>query len=72
MAGDIITTGIHLSGGGAMIRGIDTRISEELGVKVTKAADPISAVVEGAGTLISSSEQYKEYRRNYMERETLV
>lgn len=72
LAGDIITTGVHLSGGGALLRGLDLRLSEELGIVVHKAPDPISAVVSGAGRFLESAEEYQEYRKNSAERAALM
>jgi len=49
LSGDIISRGLALAGGGAMIRGMDRRIAEDLNIVVSVANDPLAAVVEGAG-----------------------
>ncbi|MFH1080288.1 MAG: rod shape-determining protein [Pseudomonadota bacterium] len=49
LAGDIVDRGIMLTGGGALLRGLDILIREETGLPVTIAEDPLSAVVRGAG-----------------------
>jgi rod shape-determining protein MreB len=49
LAGDIVERGIMLTGGGALLRGLDVLIREETGLPVTIADDPLSAVVRGAG-----------------------
>lgn len=49
LAGDIVERGIMLTGGGALLRGLDALIREETGLPVTIADDPLSAVVRGAG-----------------------
>jgi rod shape-determining protein MreB len=54
LSGDIISRGLALAGGGALIRGIDRRISEELNVTVVVANDPLVAVVEGAGRYLEN------------------
>ncbi|MBQ8435586.1 MAG: rod shape-determining protein [Oscillospiraceae bacterium] len=48
LVGDICGNGIYLTGGGALINGIDKLISTELGVPCHIAEDPISCVANGA------------------------
>lgn len=52
LAGDILDRGITLTGGGALLRGLDERLRHELGVPVQVAADPLRAVVRGAGRCV--------------------
>ncbi len=59
LAGDILSSGIALAGGGALLKGIDKRISEELNILVTIADDPLTAVVEGAGKCLDNPELYR-------------
>jgi rod shape-determining protein MreB len=49
LASDIVEKGIVLAGGGALLRNLDVLLSEETGLPVTLAADPLRAVVMGAG-----------------------
>jgi len=49
LAADIIDRGIVLSGGGALLRGLDTFLSEVTGVPVIVADDPLSCVALGTG-----------------------
>jgi len=42
-----MSTGIALAGGGALLKGLDRHIAEQLKVNVTVAEDPLAAVVEG-------------------------
>jgi rod shape-determining protein MreB and related proteins len=58
LSGDILSRGLALSGGGALIRGIDRRISEDLSVAVSVASEPLAAVVEGAGRCLENQELY--------------
>ena len=53
LSADICDRGIVLSGGGAMLRNLDTRIHNETGVPVQIAEDPLSSVVLGAGKMLS-------------------
>lgn len=59
LSGDIMTTGLALAGGGALLKGLDRHISEQLKVQVSVADDPLAAVVEGAGKALDETERYK-------------
>jgi len=52
LAGDILDRGITLTGGGALLRGLDQRLHHELGVPVTVAEDPLRSVARGAGRCV--------------------
>lgn len=56
LAADIVDRGIVLAGGGALLRGLDRLISEETGVPVIVADDPLTAVVRGAGKMLDDME----------------
>lgn len=60
LAGDIVDRGIMLTGGGALLRGLDVLIREETGLPVTIADDPLSAVVRGAGMALDQIDILKE------------
>lgn len=60
LAGDIVDRGIMLTGGGALLRGLDILIREETGLPVTIADDPLSAVVRGAGIALDQLDILKE------------
>ena len=62
LAADIIDRGIVLSGGGALIRNLDKRLSIETGLPVTVAEDPLSCVVRGAGEMLSDFELLKRVK----------
>ena len=49
LASDFVGKGIVLAGGGALLRNLDVLLREETGLPVTIAADPLTAVVMGAG-----------------------
>ena len=47
LASDIIDRGIMLTGGGALLRGLDKLITNDTGIAVTIAENPLDSVVEG-------------------------
>jgi len=53
LASDIIEKGIMMTGGGALLNGLDTLISFEVGLPVHIADDPISCVARGTGKALS-------------------
>ncbi len=56
LSADIMDRGIVLTGGGALIRGLDTVIKNETGMPVTIADNPLDSVASGAGLVISEIE----------------
>ena len=62
LASDIIDRGIVLSGGGALIKNLDKRLSIETGLPVTVAEDPLSCVVRGAGEMLSDFDLLKRVK----------
>jgi rod shape-determining protein MreB len=53
LAADLVDRGIVLSGGSSLLRGLDKLIAQETGLPVTLADDPLSAVAEGTGQVMS-------------------
>ncbi len=62
LAADISDRGIILAGGGALLRGIDTRIRSETGLQVARAESPLTCVVLGAGESLNELETLKRAR----------
>ncbi|NCX96351.1 MAG: rod shape-determining protein [Chitinophagia bacterium] len=54
LASDILRRGIHLTGGGALLRGLDKRISQKIRLPVYVADDPLRAVVRGTGIALKN------------------
>ena len=59
LASDIHETGIYLTGGGALIRGLDKRISAKTKLKVIVAEDPLLAVVRGTGIALKNIHRFQ-------------
>lgn len=57
---DVMRRGIHLAGGGALIRGLPDFLSRNLGVPVIVANDPLTAVVRGTSMVLHDMELYRE------------
>ena len=53
LSADIFDRGIILTGGGALLKGLDKRLRDETGLPVSVAEDPLSSVVLGAGKMLS-------------------
>lgn len=51
LSSDIYTNGIYLSGGGALLKGLDIFIEKETGIKVFIADNPLQSVAMGAGKI---------------------
>jgi rod shape-determining protein MreB len=56
LSADIMDKGIVLSGGGALLRGLDERLRHETGLPVVQAEDPLACVVLGAGRVLQDIE----------------
>jgi rod shape-determining protein MreB and related proteins len=52
LSADIMDKGIVLSGGGALLRGLDQRLRDETGLPVVSAEDPLASVVLGTGRVL--------------------
>lgn len=59
LAQDLLNEGIHLVGGGGMLRGFDVKIEEATGVRVRLVEAPLESVVLGAGHCIESYDALK-------------
>jgi rod shape-determining protein MreB len=53
LAADLVDRGIVLSGGSSQLRGLDKLLAQQTGLPVTLADDPLSAVAEGTGAVMS-------------------
>lgn len=60
LAADIVDRGIILTGGGALLRGLDRLLAEETGMPVSLTDDPLGAVVMGTGRVLEELEALKK------------
>lgn len=64
LAADIMERGMVLTGGGALVKKLDKRLSIETGLPVSIADDPLLSVVLGTGQMLSDFELLKRVRWN--------
>lgn len=55
---DIVHNGIWLAGGGALIRGLDKRLTDKIGIQFHVAEDPLLAVAKGTGVALKNIENF--------------
>ena len=62
---DIMRSGIALTGGGALIRGMGDLLSQWLKVPVIVADDPLTAVARGTGVILENIELHRDILLEY-------
>ena len=55
---DIVKNGVYLSGGGALLRGLDKRLTDKIGIQFHVAEDPLHAVAKGTGIALKNVHNY--------------
>ncbi|MFZ1517375.1 MAG: rod shape-determining protein [Ignavibacteriaceae bacterium] len=60
LSADILDRGVMITGGGALLKGLDERIRMETNLPVHVAEDPLTAVVRGAGKVIDNLNHYSK------------
>jgi rod shape-determining protein MreB len=60
LAADLIDNGLHICGGGSLLKGMDTALSNATGLKVQIADDPLSCVARGTGIYLENLELWKD------------
>ena len=60
LAADLIDNGLHLCGGGSLLRGMDTVLANATGLKTQIVDDPLSAVARGTSVYLENLEMWKD------------
>ena len=82
LASDIVDRGIVMTGGGALIRGLDILLAQETGLPIHVDEDPLTCVVRGTGRILDDYEKYRSVlsdlsmasasERSYTRRDTVL
>lgn len=64
LVGDILQRGIHLSGGGSLLKCLDRYIEKEIAVKTDVVDDPLTCVVRGLGIIVENIQKYEPILSN--------
>lgn len=65
LSSDIAERGIVMAGGGALLQGLDKKISEECGLPINIAEDPLTCVVKGTGKILENIDLLMQISQNY-------
>lgn len=60
LASDILDRGIIITGGGALLKGMDKRLREETNLAVNVAEDPLTCVAQGTGMVLDNMSRYSK------------
>ena len=60
LAADLIDNGVHICGGGALLRGMDTVLANATGLKVERVKEPVSSVARGTSVYLENLELWKD------------
>jgi len=60
LASDIVNSGINMTGGGSLLKGLDEAITRETNLKVHRSPSPLTTIIEGLGMILSD---FRRYRR---------
>jgi len=60
LAADLIDNGIHICGGGSLLRGMDTVLANATGLKVKRVEEPLKSVAKGTNIYIENLEMWKD------------
>lgn len=55
---DLVRNGIYLTGGGALLRGLDKRLTDKIGITFHIAEDPLHAVAKGTGIALRNIDKF--------------
>lgn len=61
LVGDMLKQGVHLCGGGALLRGLDQLIEKETSVTTHVAPDPLTCVARGLGKMVDHFDAHRDF-----------
>jgi rod shape-determining protein MreB and related proteins len=56
---DIVTKGVYLTGGGALLRGLDKRLTDKINIPFKVSEDPLHAVARGTGVALKNVDKFQ-------------
>lgn len=56
--GDVVRSGIYLTGGGALLRGLDKRLTDRFGIPFNVPEDPLHAVAKGTAVALKNTDRF--------------
>ena len=59
LSADLVDMGLTMTGGGSLLKQIDKKIAEELGIPINTSEDPLSSVVIGSGICLERFQDFK-------------
>jgi rod shape-determining protein MreB len=65
LAADLIDNGLHICGGGSLLKGMDEILANATGLKVKRAEQPIHSVARGTSTYIENIDLWKDLTEQY-------
>jgi rod shape-determining protein MreB len=60
LAADLIDNGVHICGGGSLLRGMDTVLANATGLKIERVEDPLTCVARGTSVYLENLELWKD------------
>ena len=60
VAQDILSNGVHLVGGGSLLRGLAEKLTERSGIRFVRDSDPLTCVVRGVGRIVENLDSMKK------------
>ncbi len=60
LSADLIDNGVHICGGGSLLRGMDAALANATGLKVHRVEQPLTAVARGTGVYLENLELWKD------------
>jgi rod shape-determining protein MreB len=55
---DIVRNGIYITGGGGLLRGLDKRFTDKIGITFRVAEDPLRVVAKGTGIALRNIDKF--------------